>query len=298
MSPLAEARRDTRPAAVAGELRRLAVAISAAQPEDAPEILRSVPAVWVVEQDGHRFDVPAVWMRRALLDAVEDASRWPDVRRNTATRLNALAHEADLLAVRTADDAHRARASLERVLAAPEFRRKGAQSAMARLRERLADALARLWQRIARGGLASRTTAVALAWATSLLALAMLAAWAIRTLRRSTRPTRLEGSDAVPSTLSARAWALKARAAPDPREAARCAYRAAVRRLEEEGAWHEDDARTPREYRRLLPPGHERQPIVSDVTSRFEEIWYGAREATDDDRRTLLERLTQLRCLP
>ena len=34
------------------------------------------------------------------------------------------------------------------------------------------------------------------------------------------------------------------------------------------------------------------------ISRRFEEIWYGARPATDDDRRTALGRLRELECLP
>ena len=83
----------------------------------------------------------------------------------------------------------------------------------------------------------------------------------------------------------------------DPREAVRCAYRAAVASLEEEGAWRADDTRTPREHLRLLPSGHRRRAIFADVAGRFEGVWFGGRTPTSDDARMVLSRLEELGCL-
>jgi hypothetical protein len=68
--------------------------------------------------------------------------------------------------------------------------------------------------------------------------------------------------------------------------------------LEEEGALRGDETRTPREFLRLLPETHRRRGLLADVTRRFEEIWYGARHPTEEDRRSLLARLEELGCLP
>jgi len=65
------------------------------------------------------------------------------------------------------------------------------------------------------------------------------------------------------------------------RDAVRVAYRAAVHRLEEEGALRADEARTPREYLGSLPAGHRRRPTLGRLTAAFERIWYGARVAPD-----------------
>jgi Domain of unknown function (DUF4129) len=97
---------------------------------------------------------------------------------------------------------------------------------------------------------------------------------------------------------SARAWARQAAAAEDPRELVRCAYRAAVVSLEDEGAWRHDEARTPREHVRLLPTAHARRTLFADVARRFEEVWFGAKAPTADDTHAMLSRLKELGCLP
>jgi hypothetical protein len=120
----------------------------------------------------------------------------------------------------------------------------------------------------------------------------------IHMLRRS---NRTGGGIAEPSgspETSAEAWARQAAAARDLKEAARCAYRALVSRFDGDGTWRADAARTPREYIRMLPRDHRRRPIVEDVARRFEEIWFGGRPATEDDRGALLRRLRELGCLP
>ena len=81
------------------------------------------------------------------------------------------------------------------------------------------------------------------------------------------------------------------------REGARVAYRAAVSRLDEEGALHIDEARTPREYLRLLPPVHRRHAALSALTTTFERIWYGSRAAAPDEGDKILALLQDLGCL-
>ena len=91
------------------------------------------------------------------------------------------------------------------------------------------------------------------------------------------RPRRSRGADAV----DARTWAARARAAAaagDAREAVRCAYHAVLHRLDEDGAWTIEEARTPREYMRLLPAADRRRPAVSFVARLFEGTWYGGAE--------------------
>lgn len=169
---------------------------------------------------------------------------------------------------------------------------------MARFRQRATQWLLRMWERLGGGLLGRRGTAIVFAWAAVLIALAVLTSWLVRFILRPDRGRRLALTVPGARVRSARAWAHDALTAPDAREAARCAYRATVRGLEEEGAWQTDETRTPREYLRMLPAEHRRRTLVADVMRRFEEIWFGAREATEDDRRAVLARLEELGCLP
>lgn len=261
-----------------------------------------IPAVWTVEADGQRFEMPAGWLRRSLEEARTNPSTWPAARSRLLAQLDALRSEAEALAARgTArhPDADAARAALTGVLSRPEFRQMAQQSALARLRGRVLDWLRRLWDRLGGGPLGRRGTAVALAWITTILAAIALASWLARILMRPDRRRHhLPHGDPAGRTKGARAWARDALHAKDAREAARCAYRAVVSRLEEEGEWRHDDSRTPREYGRLLPADHRRRGLFADVSRRFEEIWFGARAATEEDRAAVIARLRELGCLP
>ena len=146
--------------------------------------------------------------------------------------------------------------------------------------------------------LGRRGTAIAFAWIAVLVALAMLTSWLMRVILRSSQSERVGLTPAPSKRRSARAWARDATTAADPREAMRHAYRALICGLEEEGAWRLDDARTPREYLRLLPADHRRRGPAADVIRRFEEVWFAARVATEDDRAAVVARLKELGCLP
>jgi hypothetical protein len=169
---------------------------------------------------------------------------------------------------------------------------------MSRLRQQATAWLLRMWERLGGGRLGRRGTAVLFAWTTALLALGVLTTWLVRLVLRSDHHRRLALTAPPATHWTARRWARAAMTASDPREAARCAYRAIVCRLEEEGVWRVDDTRTPREYLRILPRDHRRLGLLRDVTRQFEEIWYGARSASEDDRRTWLARLREVGCLP
>jgi hypothetical protein len=189
---------------------------------------------------------------------------------------------------------------LARVLAQPEFHPSTAATLMERLRARATRWLADLWTRLGGSRLGSRDAATTFAWIVGLLALAALTWWLVQSLTRASGRHALGLPPPPRRRRSSRAWTQDAVAAYDAgamREAARCAYRAALARLEEEGAWRQDDARTPREYLRLLPPAHRRRATVADLTSRFERTWYDSAAGSSDDTRAMLARLEELGCL-
>lgn len=286
------------PSQFAANLRTLADRISRASPADAADINKTIPAVWTVEHQSRRYEVPGVWLRGALLEAGDEA-RWPAHRAAVAGRLTALARDADALAqVKTPADARDSRLTLERILADRQFAGLQRQSAVQRVWQAALDWVAGVLRRLGLGRVAGAATAEAIAWTISILALTGLTVWLITALKGSSRRRSPSHLAPAPERLTASTWARRAAAADDIREAVRCGYRAATCRLEEEGVWRIDDARTPREYIRLLPPDHRRRVALTDVVRRFEEIWYGARGVTDDDRRTVLGRLREMECLP
>jgi hypothetical protein len=287
------------PSAFATELERLSRLISDAPLTTVPRL--DVPAVWTVEAEGQRYEMPAGWLQRDLERARSTPAEWPAQRGRILAQLAAL--KAEAVAFDAYDEGrHRAstetaRGALSNILAGPEFRHMSQKTAMDAMRARVTRWILRMWERLGGERLGRRSTTLVFAWIVALTALAGLIVWLRRSLR--TAPDgRFALTAAPPPRQSARAWARAARAAADPREAARCAYRAVLSSLEEEGALRGDETRTPREFLGLLPATHRRRGLLTDVTRRFEEIWYGARHPTDEDRRSLMARLEELGCLP
>jgi hypothetical protein len=287
------------PSGFAAELGRLSRIITDAPPTTVPHL--DVPAVWTVEAEGQRYDMPAGWLRRDLERARSTPAEWPAQRGRILAQLAALKVEADALGAfdepRLRASTEKARGALSTILADPEFRHMAQKSAMDALRARVSRWLLQMWERLGGERLGRRSTTLVFAWIVAFAALAGLAVWVLRSLRAAP-VERIALSTPPLARQSARAWARAARAAADPREAARYAYRAVLSSLEEEGALRGDETRTPREFLGLLPHTHRRRGLLADVTRRFEEICYGARHPTDEDRRSLLARLEELGCLP
>jgi hypothetical protein len=287
------------PEAFAEDLQRVSAEVASGAPGQIPDV--RLPSAWIVESDGQRIEVPAQSLRRALDNARRSPSTWPAQRSSILAHLEALREEARGFHERVSTSAAQggsSRDALDKILAGAEFRRIREQSALARLRQRTVEWLLDLWSRLGGSALGRRGTAIAFAWIAVIVTLAVLTAWLVRLVSRPSRAKRFGIAPPASTRRSARAWARDALGASDPREAVRYAYRATVCGLDEEGAWRLDDARTPREYLRILPPDHRRRGLVSDVVKRFEEIWFAAREATDDDRAAAVARLRELGCLP
>lgn len=193
-----------------------------------------------------------------------------------------------------------ARSVLTDVLAQPAFARVSRESWQKRLQDAIREWLQEMAERLLVPMIGQRSVAQLFAWGVSLAALLVLGAWLVRVAfrRRADRPIGLEAvAPAQPGhVLGAEAAALIR--AGRIRDGARAAYRAAVRRLEEEGAIAADPARTPREQLRLLAPSHRRAPALTAMTAAFEAIWYGARPAGANEGAHLLRLLGELECLP
>lgn len=288
------------PDAFVADLQRISSEVSIGASGQIPDV--RLPSAWIVEAGGQRIDVPAQPLRRALDNARRSPSTWPAQRSSILAQLEALRDEARAFTERVSANGAPpdtpSRDALNTILAGAEFRRIREQSALARLRQRVVERLLDLWTRIGGSALGRRGTAIAFAWIAVLVTIAVLAAWLVRVISRPSRAKQFGLAAPGSARRSARAWARDALAASDPREAMRYAYRATICGLEEEGAWRLDDTRTPREYLRSLPTDHRRRGLVSDMVRRFEEIWFAAREATEDDRAAAVARLRELGCLP
>jgi hypothetical protein len=292
---------DVEVPAFVATLEQLAIQVRASDtPADAVSIARELPTAWTVRAGDQRFTVPAAPIADALTAAPSPGSSWSAVRARAAATIDAIREEAAPLArAGTPPPAH-LRGALADVLAAPEFRGRQRYVGLMALVDRF-----RRWVRSWLPGLGTGTAAVVpllryATWAIAVCAFVLLAWLTWRLLRGVSRETAVRqrparGSDPA----DARAWAAQARAAAaagDAREAVRCAYHAVLHRLDEDGAWTIAEARTPREYLRLLPAADRRQPAVSFVARLFEGTWYGGAEPALDDARAALRHLKELGC--
>jgi len=144
----------------------------------------------------------------------------------------------------------------------------------------------------------SRRVGQVLAWLAVLVALTSIV-WILRRWSRLERSPLHIADGGMPATAS-REWAARALAAAasgDSREAIRCAYRAAVRRIEEQGGWRADDSRTPREYGALLRADDVRAVSFRALAKQFELAWFARRALSSDDIASMTDSLERLGCL-
>ena len=268
---------------------------------DAPALAGRIPESWRVVDGDERVDVSARWLIAALVAAPAKPEAWPATRAALVRRLKGIGDE-----IESAGDASRARsraqarAAVETILAGSEFQQSAASRWRERLQERVGKWFEDLLGRFGAGRGAARGTALVFAWAAAIAALIGLGYWLARTIAEHPRGASLGLGSGAATRPRARDLALRALAAArlgQTRDAVRCAYGAALVRLEEQGVWRIDDARTPREYLPMLPATDSRHPVMIDLTRRFEQIWYGNRAAADDDARRVTDHLEALGCL-
>jgi hypothetical protein len=126
-----------------------------------------------------------------------------------------------------------------------------------------------------------------LGWSLVLLAVAGLATWCWRVVRREGLPMRLgaDSSQLLAGELHGTDWpalAGQCAAAGAWREAIHAQYWACIVLTEKRGVWRSNPARTPREYLRLLSAGQERE-MLRGLTQLLETAWYGNRAMRQED---------------
>ena len=283
------------------DLDRLSVEIAALdRAADAPAVAGRIPGVWRVLDGDDRVDVTARWLVAALMGAPAKPDAWPGTRALLLRRLTAVRDEVAAADANGARSRAHARSAIESILARSEFQQSAASRWREQLQERVGKWFEDLWGRFGRGRGTARGTALVFAWAAALAALIGLGFWLARTIAERPRGAALglgAGAVARPRARELALRALSAARLGHTRDAVRCAYGAALERLEEQGVWRVDDARTPREYLPMLPATDSRHSVMLDLTRRFEQVWYGNRAVAEDDARRVTDHLETLGCL-
>lgn len=267
------------------------------QHDDLRTLRQSLPKSWPVQSGDATIEVSTAWLDSALDDLHKRPSHRDQILKNAIARLDILRAEARaLLETNAAPDSGTARSKLDEILSRREFALRQ-PNWWDRFRARFNRWFQeQVLQRIFRP---MPWLSTVLGWSAVALLFVLLVWWVKRYLRTASSAFSLPRSADFPEGKDWRTWLRNARDAAarnDYREATRCAYWAGIARLGEASLWLPDSSRTPREYLRLLPVGHEFAPPLSDLTRRFERIWYGYAEARAADFDEAIAQLEKLGC--
>jgi hypothetical protein len=259
-------------------------------PDELSAVVARIPDYWRLESAQGTIEIPTATLSQALTEW----GKAPDDKALSRVRdhLALLRSEARDYARAPADSAE-ARARLNAILSRREFNDVHGQTWQDRLRQAIQDFL--IWLL----GEAFRSSTIPtigefLIYALVVAAFIALAIWVYRSLRKSAETAE---TLALPQPVSAKewsAWLAEARGEAERgnwANAIHLAYWAGISLLEAQGAWRPDQARTPREYLRLLPASSEHQPTLMALTRGFEIVWYGGHEA---DAGAFAETMTHL----
>ncbi|HVB33806.1 MAG TPA: DUF4129 domain-containing protein [Patescibacteria group bacterium] len=284
----------SRCAAALGGLRR--------NPAGIARFRQSLPAQWTVRSGGETFRIPTAWLDSALAQIEsrpgEETGKWREIE----DRIAFLREQAAAMAAPAmTPPAAVAGEKLDAIFRRREFRGLAGPGPLElwwrRLVARVDRGIAWLLARLHLGALSGNVVAYSLI----AVALVLLLLWGWRSLAGRMRQAQLEMTvESGPGPAGGRTWAAEALAAAargEFREAIRCAYWAAVARLEEQGAFPADRSRTPRELLRLLAPGAGERGPFRELTESFELAWYGYRSPSPADWEKTKLQLEKIGCL-
>jgi len=225
-----------------------------------------------------------------LIQQLEDArQRLATDSRSAAQQQAAASFKA---AANPAGSTSRERQTLAQILAAKEYHPAVAgPSLRQRLLEKIGNWLDRILGGLQRAGFRSKWIGRA-AEIGFIILLCVALAWLFIRLERQGRLSAASiGSGPASDAASARDWQLwleDARTAASQgawRDAIHLLYWASISRLESNGLWPADRARTPREYLALVSPENAQRTGLDKLTHSFERTWYGGRPAAEADFR-------------
>lgn len=250
---------------------------------------------WTLNSDNGSFDFSTSW----LVSQFEKLQAGPnaDVQKQILERIAAMKVDATAYQ-QPAIDNSASGAALEKILARPEFHQVHGPTWLDRLQYKISEWLFRLLSKFV-GSSSIPVIGKSVVWALVGLAVLALAWFVYREIKRN---ARVEGLIPEVVPVSAKNWTVwlseaKASAANGRwRDAVHLAYWAGISFLEASGAWRPDQARTPREYLKLITASSELRPVLSTLTQQLEVTWYGYRPAGPESFAETLTQLEKLGC--
>jgi len=266
--------------------------------EYAVDFYRQVPSEMLVQTPSGTTTVPLAFLRNGLESFLKSS---PTVKaamlEKLGGRLKAMRAEADSFEQANPGDAA-ARERLNRIMSAREFGRLRGPTELELLWERISAWLDKKLSKLFPTESALDQLGQVLVWIVIGIVSAILATWLYRRSRERLMDRPREVMPFVPSARSWRAWLAEAREKASLgqwRDAIHLGFWAAVARLESDGVWPPDKARTPREYLNAIPVSDTRSSFAT-VTKTFEATWYGGRPAAARDFESFTAELERLGC--
>jgi heme exporter protein D len=264
-------------------------------PQAAQEALNQLRGGWSVRTDTQSFSIDTGW----LTDQFEKLQKNPtsSVRDDTLQRLAAM--KANAAAFQNEPtDTKAARQKLHDILARSEFQQvRGAtwwDRFWFRVRMWIYRTLSKMF-----GSSSAPTVGRFFVWSLVGIAVLALAYFIFHTIRQNARLESIMPEVLPVSAKQWRVWLKEAREAAAQglwREAVHLAYWGGISFLEESGMWRPDQARTPREYLRLLPADSQHRATLKDLTRRLEVTWYGNEAAGPETFSETVTNLEELGC--
>jgi len=267
-------------------------------PEELPELRRSLPDTWTVRNGDRIYNVPTKDISDALLQIERDPKN--EAAAQLEARLRAMQNHAAALALpSTGPNATEAELKLKKVLDSGEFQTTSGPSAWDLLRARINRWIFVRIIRLLRLLHISQKTGNTIAWGVIFLAVVLVFYMVYRWLAKSAKSLHFR-AEVEPRPSDARQWVQEALTAADRsdfREAVHCAYWASVAHLEDIRILPRDRSRTPRESLHLLEQHPGEQGGLQTITRSFELIWYGYRPASATEWAGVKEQLEKMGCL-
>ena len=190
------------------------------------------------------------------------------------------------------------RATLNEILSRAEFHQVHGPSWFDRLKYKIQEWIYRLLFYFFNSSSAPVVGRV-FVWTLVALAVVVLAMVIYRNMKQNARMETIMAASLPVSSKQWRVWMEEAQAAAAIglwRDAVHLAYWAGIAFLEVNGMWRPDQARTPREYLRLLPESSRHHSTLSRLTRQLELTWYGNQKAGAETFSETLACLENLGC--
>lgn len=264
------------------------------------DLRATLPANWSVSTGDAHYAIGTEWLSGPLTTIENDPGNKNAAIVQARQRLEAYRREARDLAdsMESQQLPSQSRNRLNAILSAREFQGQQAPTWFDLWKQRVRDWINRQFERIF-GKVRGRVIGNFVAWTIVILVGLLLLFWTLRFLMRAGQRSEMDLSGATPIGRDWRRWlreAWEAAGSGDYRTAIHAAYWAAIVRMEEMKSLPEDRSRTPRESLRLIDRGSATYAPLSQLTRRFELVWYGYRAATAEDWNDAAQQLENLGC--